>query len=148
MPGSFVLYYAANGGDSVRGVCHYIENHRGQAMVEMALVLPVLLLLAAGTMEFGRVLHQYLVVTAAAREGARTAAVGQDDAAVISAVQAAAAAIDKGQMQIVVSPANRVRGNAVTVSVSNPVPIFAPLVSSFFPQNPYLVEATAIMRVE
>ena len=126
----------------------YLKNHRGQAMVELAMVLPVLLLLAAGTMEFGRVLHQYLIVTAAAREGARTAAVGNDDAAVIATVQTAATMINQGELEIAITPSVRVRGSQVTVTVSNQVQIFTPLISKFFPQNPYIVHGSAIMRVE
>lgn len=132
----------------MRNISCYLRNHRGQTIVELALVLPVLLLIAAGTMEFGRVLHQYLVVTAAAREGARSAAVGNNDATVISAVRAAATVIDKGELTVTITPSARVRGNAVTVTVSNPVQIFTPLISQFFPKNPYAVQGTAIMRVE
>lgn len=132
----------------MRNIARYLTNHRGQALVELALVLPVLLLLAAGTMEFGRVLHQYLIVTAAAREGARTAAVGNDDAAVIAAVEAAAAVINQGELEIAITPPARVRGSQVTVTVSNQVQIFTPLIRSFFPKNPYAVQGSAIMRVE
>jgi len=55
---------------------------RGAAMVELALALPVLLLLTAGIWDFGRVYSAYMVATNAAREGARWAALGKDEAAV------------------------------------------------------------------
>ena len=98
--------------------------------------------------DFGRVFHDYLVVTAAAREGARSAAVGNDTASVISHVKQAAATIDKGQLTIAVSPAIPVRGEAVTVTVVNKVDIITPLISTFFPTNPYPVTGTAVMRAE
>lgn len=44
---------------------------RGQALVEMALLLPILLLLFAGLIELGFSFYDYLVVVNAAREGAR-----------------------------------------------------------------------------
>lgn len=47
----------------------------GQAAVEMALLLPVLLLFVVGIIEFGRAYHVKHVVTDAAREGARRAVV-------------------------------------------------------------------------
>jgi Flp pilus assembly protein TadG len=125
-----------------------LQNNRGQALVEMALVLPVLLLILAGTIEFGRVLNQYLVVTAAAREGARAAVVGDSDAVVIETVKQSAAAIDKGSMTVSVTPADRSRGSAVTVTVTNPVQIMTPLISAFFPQNPLPVQGQVIMRME
>lgn len=48
---------------------------RGAVAVEFALILPVLLLIVVGTIEFGRVFSQVQVYNGAAREGARCAAV-------------------------------------------------------------------------
>jgi Flp pilus assembly pilin Flp len=48
---------------------------RGAVAVEFALIMPVLVLLVVGTIEFGRVWSQYQVFNGAAREGARCAAV-------------------------------------------------------------------------
>lgn len=48
-----------------------LRDQAGQATVEMALVLPFLLLLLLGIAEFGRLLSAYLTVQNAAREGAR-----------------------------------------------------------------------------
>jgi Flp pilus assembly protein TadG len=48
---------------------------RGAVAVEFALILPVLLLIVVGTIEFGRVYSQWQVYNGAAREGARCAAV-------------------------------------------------------------------------
>ena len=46
---------------------------RGAAVVEMAVVAPVLLALLVGIIEFGWVFMAYQTITNAAREGARTA---------------------------------------------------------------------------
>jgi hypothetical protein len=46
-------------------------SNRGQALVEMALILPILLLLFAGLIELGFSFYDYLIVVNAAREGAR-----------------------------------------------------------------------------
>lgn len=48
---------------------------KGQSLVEMALVLPILLLLFMGIMDFGRMLFLYAQLANAAREGARYGAV-------------------------------------------------------------------------
>lgn len=132
----------------LRHILAYIKNNRGQGIVELALVLPILVLLLAGMMEFGQIIHEYLVVTEAAREGARAAAVGNNDAVVASTVKAAAATIDKGSLAVSITPGVRERGNPVTVAVSNPIQITTPLISVFFPSNPYIVQGAAIMRVE
>lgn len=49
----------------------------GQAIIEMALILPLILLIMAGVFDFGRVLHAYVVVENAAREAAFAGAVEQ-----------------------------------------------------------------------
>ena len=52
-----------------------VTRDRGAVAVEFALILPVLLLIVVGTIEFGRVFSQVQVYNGAAREGARCAAV-------------------------------------------------------------------------
>ncbi len=47
------------------------RDERGQSLVEMTLVVGLLLLLVAGTVDLGRAFHTYIVLTNAAREGAR-----------------------------------------------------------------------------
>ena len=50
-------------------------RERGQSLVETAIVFPVLLLLLAAVVDFGRAFDAYIVLTNAAREGARFGAV-------------------------------------------------------------------------
>jgi Flp pilus assembly protein TadG len=59
--------------------------------VEFALLLPVLLLLVFGIVDFGRALNAQITLTQAAREGVRLAALGQPN--VVSRTQAAATGI-------------------------------------------------------
>ena len=59
----------------------------GNAVIEFALILPLLLLIVFGITELGRALMTVNVLTAAAREGARVASVaGADSAAVVTRV--------------------------------------------------------------
>jgi Flp pilus assembly protein TadG len=53
------------------------RRRRGQALVEFALVLPVLLVILLGTVDAGRLIFAYNSVSNAAREGGRTAIVNQ-----------------------------------------------------------------------
>jgi Flp pilus assembly protein TadG len=52
-----------------------MRAEKGAVAVELALLLPVLLMIIVGTIEFGRVYSQLQVFSGAAREGARCAAV-------------------------------------------------------------------------
>jgi Flp pilus assembly protein TadG len=47
------------------------SQERGQSLLEFAMVLPVLLLLAIGTIEFGRAYYHYNTLSKAVRQGAR-----------------------------------------------------------------------------
>lgn len=53
------------------------RNRRGATLVEFALLIPVLMLVLLGIMEFGWLTFNQLTVANAAREGARMAAVGK-----------------------------------------------------------------------
>jgi Flp pilus assembly protein TadG len=48
-------------------------SEKGAELVEFALVLPLMLILIGGIVDFARLFHSYEVVTNAAREGARLA---------------------------------------------------------------------------
>lgn len=61
----------------------------GQALIETALSLPLVLLLSVSVFEFGRAFQHWQILTNAAREGARLATLpGTTDEAIASRVQA------------------------------------------------------------
>ncbi len=61
----------------------------GAAAVEFAIILPVLILILGGIIEFGRVMYTQSIAVGAAREGARTLAVGYTRADAVSRVSGA-----------------------------------------------------------
>lgn len=65
-------------------------SDRGAAAVEFALIVPLLLLLLLGVVEFGRVLNAQLQLSAAARESVRVMAIQKQPATAIGAAIAAA----------------------------------------------------------
>jgi hypothetical protein len=67
---------------------------RGQSLVEFALVLPILLILLLGILDFGRAISAYNSVSNGARTGARVAIVNQDIDAISAAVQSEAFGLD------------------------------------------------------
>lgn len=59
---------------TIRWYSNMVRNQRGLATVEMAIGLPVLLLLMLATAELGRLISQYDTLNNAVRDGARYAA--------------------------------------------------------------------------
>ena len=53
----------------------FLKTEKGQAMVEFALVLPVLLVLLCGIIDFGWLYYNQITLNNAAREGARYAVI-------------------------------------------------------------------------
>ena len=52
-----------------------LRSERGQSFVEFAFIMPFLIFLVLGVIQFGRAWHNYIAITDAARVGAREAAV-------------------------------------------------------------------------
>ncbi len=105
----------------------------GQAVVEFALLLPVLLILLFGTIEFGRVFLSYLVVVDAAHDAARVASLGGTTSAATAAADSAVqmAGLNGANLTVDVSGTQSggewVSGTSISVSASYPVPIIVPL---------------------
>jgi len=91
---------------------------RGQALIEFALVLPLLLVVLFGVTEFGRAIMTTNVLNTAAREGARLAAVRPegDTLSVQTRVNEVLAAARVTPQQITVEYLLTVRSVRVTVT--------------------------------
>ena len=71
------------------------NGERGQALVEAALVIPVLLLVAFGVVMAGRISHAKVAVQAIAREASRElATASSEDVGMSEALQTAGGAAD------------------------------------------------------
>ncbi len=146
------------------------KNESGQTLVEFALIASLLFLILFGIIEFGRIFHAYLVVTSAAREGARKAAVTGDSAAIANAIQAAIASLSatavshsRDDVLSTTAPAAgqvwyaiyypqtggvvRTFGDPVEIYIKGRVDLVVPIISNIV-GTPYLPRAYAVMRVE
>lgn len=122
-----------------------MRPERGTVTVELAAVLPLLSVALLLVAQVGLLVSQQLAVQHAAREGARAAAVWNDDGrARDAAIQAGA--LDPARAEVVVSPAERAVGDPVTVTVRYPATMF-PLVARFVPDGMHL-SASVVMRTE
>jgi Flp pilus assembly protein TadG len=106
----------------------------GQAMTELALVLPIFAVLLLAIVQFGIVFNNYLTLTDATRAGARKAAVsrfvGDNGASAVQAVKAAASGLDQSTLVPTVTSTNvggaadwTTPGDVVTVTATYPYTI-------------------------
>jgi Flp pilus assembly protein TadG len=122
-------------------------------MVEFALVLPVVLLLLMGIIQFGIVFNDYIQVTSAAREGARKAAVSRTAAdptgASVQAAKDSAPSLDQSQMTVTVTAdqdsTGWKQGGNVTVKVTYP---WSVQLMGYVVLNNKVMSAQTTMRIE
>ena len=87
----------------------------GTATVEMALILPLLLLILVGSLELGTLFSTYLRFQNAIREGGRLAAIGTTEGEITARVHQYAFGLDPGKITLTVINAEGDRGDPVTV---------------------------------
>lgn len=102
----------------------------GAAAVEFALVLPVLILLIVGLIEFSLIFNTQISLTNAAREGARVMAIQNNPALARTAAINAAVSVNPAVTggNIAITPANCGAGGTVTVTINYD----ADLITGFF----------------
>jgi Flp pilus assembly protein TadG len=102
------------------------KSENGQAMVEFALVAPILFLILFGIIQFGIAFMHSVTLTDAVRAGARKAAVSRTAAnptqAATTAVLGAATDLDPSKLSVNVT-SSWVSGNTVTVNATYPYQI-------------------------
>lgn len=121
------------------------RGDRGQATVELALVLPLVALLLLLVLQAGLVIRDQLLVAHAAREAARGAAVAEGDrgAAAASAARRAGG-LDPGRLTVRSSTGDG--GTSVVVQVTYRSATHVPLVGLLVPDVELRGDAT--MRIE
>jgi len=121
------------------------DRDRGAAAVEFALVLPILLLLVFGVIEFGRIYSIQSSITAAARNGARVMALTNDPTSASQAAVAAAAPYTISSADVSITPTDcdvtDSPGASTTVTINYPVT----LLTGFFGAHLTLT-GTGVMR--
>lgn len=117
---------------------------RGQSTVELALVLPVVVLLLLAVLQIGLVARDIVLVTHACREAARAASVDDDPAAPRRAA-IAAGGLDEERLAVAVSGRDG-PGSRARVVVTYDLPQHVPIVSALLGKR--TLHASATMRVE
>lgn len=99
--------------------------------MEFALVLPLILVVALALVQTGLLVRDRLLVEAAARAGARAAAIQEDPTAIRSEALAAAPSLEDGAIELAIDRTG-VRGEPVTVSIRYAAPVRVPFVEWLF----------------
>jgi Flp pilus assembly protein TadG len=107
-----------------------LKREDGQAFVEFAIVLPLLVMLVLGICQFGLAFHNYLSITDATRVGARAAAVKRTAGACAAATTAIRNTVSARQWSTISSritcTAGVNTGDQVKVTVKYPYSIGLP----------------------
>lgn len=118
------------------------SRERGAVAVEMALVLPLLVMLVFGIIEFGRGYNAKVELTGAVREGARVLALGGTGGETDSAVTGAAPNLDSISISKTACAGNGT-GDA-TVTATYDLDYGIPFVAS----GTWTLRATGVMKCE
>lgn len=136
-----------------------LKGRRGAAMVEFALVAPLLILVLLGIMVMGVVINSKIVVAGAAREAGRTWAIVKNDS---QARNKAAEAITSGGLKVAANGANlfdpnhdvkfQHQGDYINVTVTYRQPIFVPMIAQLIDPGSQggllTLRSNAVFRVE
>jgi hypothetical protein len=135
------------------------SHKNGQSLVEMALLLPILLLLSVVTLDLGRGIYYYSTIYNAAREGARYGIIHPDDTVgIINAAEQLTVGLNKDQLYVGScecnkncvyensSPANY--KNIIRVKVSYNFELVTPLANIFTSGGLIPMYSTSMMAIE
>ena len=117
---------------------------RGQAVVELALTIPFIVVLLLAIIQLGLVVRDEILTVHASREAARVGAVDPDPEAPERAA-AASSGLDPHRMSVS-SSSRGGPGSTLSVTVHYSSPTEVPLVGAFLPD--VRLRAVAVIRVE
>jgi Flp pilus assembly protein TadG len=136
----------------IRMTRHRTADRSGAAAVEFALVLPLLVLILFGIVEFAAAWHARQLITNAAREGARVAVVGNAMMPVATLVEEVQQAVERaaGSMIDLSNLTVTMEGVGVATSETAAVTleyVYTPLVGLVL-RAPITLSTTSVMRNE
>ena len=126
-----------------------VKVKKGQALVEFAIILPILLLLVMGIFEFGMLLNSYLTIQNVSREGARLGIVGGTDIEINNLINQISPNLTPTDLIVSVTPieTSRHSGDTLTVNVTYNYHMTVPIISALL-SNLVALKAQTSMRIE
>ncbi|RMD00360.1 pilus assembly protein [Clostridium autoethanogenum] len=126
-----------------------LNNEKGQALVEFAIILPILLLIVMGIVQFGMVINSYITIENASREGARAGIIGSTDQEIQYLIVTTSPNLDPKNLTVTITPSESSRrsGDSLIVKVTYKYNLTVPIISSLF-NNVIVLNGQTTMRVE
>lgn len=135
------------------------KNEKGQAMVEFALILPLLILLLCGIIDFGWIFGNQLILKNAGRDTARTMAINYEitktdainDATTLTTFQnrlGAGSYLNNSNLVVNSTLSGTGAEQKVTVNATYPLPFLTPLLSSILQKTSINITTETTMRLE
>jgi len=130
-------------------------NERGVAAAEFALLLPVLLMILFGIIEFGMIMYSRELITNASREGARAGIVQgppkrtEGEIIAIATTYLAGTGINTANVTFTVTGEGLANPNTLTVTATYPYSFLIPYIPTVVGiPNPLTITAQTVMRHE
>jgi Flp pilus assembly protein TadG len=127
----------------------FIINEKGQAVVETALIVPILLLFLCMIVDTGRIVYAESKLNLICQESVRVAGLGGGDTQVHDYAFSKLDADTASTLQVTVSPVDTLRksGDFVTVTLNVTIKYITPLANVILP-SPFKAIAESTIRVE
>lgn len=117
---------------------------KGQATVEFALLLPVMIFLILLVVEIGMMLNSYLKIANASREAARIIAVGKTEIQAQAAIDTMTSGLEPSNISKVITPASPKKYDEITVVITYKYTPLTGMLNALLPSN--LSTKTVMMR--
>jgi len=140
--------------EKYRTLTKKFKKETGQSMLELAIILPIFMLIVCGIIDFGWLFYNQLTLNNSAREGARFAVVNTTPTDRITLIQNKVNAVTpaplKTGMTITITYSNVTTPllGDVTVTLVTNVRIMTPLLGIFYNNQQKSIDASVTMKVE
>lgn len=138
-----------------------IKREKGQALLEFALVLPMLLLIVCGILDFGWIYYNQLAIANSAREGARFAVVStvpepgdtsnaDRDNRIKAKILEVTPATIKSNLVITITYSDLIApvNGDVTIKLTSKLKVLTPVAGVFYGGQEKNISAKVVMKVE
>ena len=128
----------------------WFQRENGQSMVEFALVLPILLLLLCGIIDFGWIYSNKIAAVNACREAARYSAIHVNDSNTNNDNADAAAVVSESApyLSSLVVTLTYPDDESVEINVEATIPYLTGVTSTLFGNSGVTISSSCIMKIE